>query len=458
MHTILAVDDSASMRQMVTFTLNGKTVVANPDQTILHAAQSQGIDIPRLCYMEGMRADGNCRTCMVEVKGEQGFNVFAVEVARVECDRHRAVLSLNARLGKREILAGPIPAFRLNESKEPDVTYRVIGLDPAPYRPLFGLADDELAKLGVVRMTVTDPTFPCRVSLTERDIGEIGVRHAEVDPHLDRGRVQARFPNLVAACAGFGIDMDIEVREPIDDLTVGLLVRSPKGVDLFGIDTVRRSVFAYSNPSFSDYYFGRRSPALAFPVLQSPIRPAPGKQATALERVVQDREHVPFAIFYRLLDDSGVGNDFPITSMKQLSQVMHGRQPDGRPWIDPTSGDTVRIPLAGDPILRRGWVDEERRGGGAGFLFACGPFPFAPGDTQEIVLGVGLILYPHLAPKPELSVVAATVMGLLFLGEGIAALSATRKGSTLALFISLCVFSYLLGIVGHPLVLSRIAQ
>jgi hypothetical protein len=60
----------------------------------------------------------------------------------------------------------------LNESKEPDVTYRVIGLDPAPYRPLFGLADDELAKLGVVRMTVTDPTFPCRVSLTDRDIGE----------------------------------------------------------------------------------------------------------------------------------------------------------------------------------------------------------------------------------------------------------------------------------------------
>ena len=56
---------------MVTFTLNGKTVVANPEQTILQAAQAQGIDIPRLCYMEGMRADGNCRTCMVEIKGER---------------------------------------------------------------------------------------------------------------------------------------------------------------------------------------------------------------------------------------------------------------------------------------------------------------------------------------------------------------------------------------------------
>ena len=52
------------------------------------------------------------------------------------------------------------------------MTYRITGLDPAPYKPLFGLSGDELAKLGIVRMTVTDPTFPCRVSLTDRAIGE----------------------------------------------------------------------------------------------------------------------------------------------------------------------------------------------------------------------------------------------------------------------------------------------
>lgn len=52
------------------------------------------------------------------------------------------------------------------------MTYRITGLDPAPYKPLFGLSDDELAKRGVVRMIVTDPTFPCRVSLTDRAVGE----------------------------------------------------------------------------------------------------------------------------------------------------------------------------------------------------------------------------------------------------------------------------------------------
>ena len=53
------------------------------------------------------------------------------------------------------------------------MTYRITGLDPAPNRSLFGLPDAELARRGIVRMTVTKkPSFPCRVSLTDRDIGE----------------------------------------------------------------------------------------------------------------------------------------------------------------------------------------------------------------------------------------------------------------------------------------------
>jgi len=52
------------------------------------------------------------------------------------------------------------------------MTYRITGLDPAPYKPLFGLSDEDLAEQGVVRMIVDDPTYPCRVSLTDRALGE----------------------------------------------------------------------------------------------------------------------------------------------------------------------------------------------------------------------------------------------------------------------------------------------
>jgi hypothetical protein len=52
------------------------------------------------------------------------------------------------------------------------MSYVVRGLDPTPFRPLFGLSNEELEKRGVVRMTVDSPTFPCRVSLTDRAPGE----------------------------------------------------------------------------------------------------------------------------------------------------------------------------------------------------------------------------------------------------------------------------------------------
>ncbi len=55
----------------VRFTLDGREVDALPGETILQAALRHGVRIPHLCYTEGMRADGNCRACMVEIEGER---------------------------------------------------------------------------------------------------------------------------------------------------------------------------------------------------------------------------------------------------------------------------------------------------------------------------------------------------------------------------------------------------
>ena len=55
----------------VEFKLNDQTVVGFEGESILNAAKRHGIEIPHLCYKEGMRADGNCRACVVEIKGER---------------------------------------------------------------------------------------------------------------------------------------------------------------------------------------------------------------------------------------------------------------------------------------------------------------------------------------------------------------------------------------------------
>ena len=55
----------------VGFTLDGRSIVADPGETILAAASRHGIEIPHLCHKEGLRPDGNCRACMVEIAGER---------------------------------------------------------------------------------------------------------------------------------------------------------------------------------------------------------------------------------------------------------------------------------------------------------------------------------------------------------------------------------------------------
>ena len=57
--------------QTVEFRLDGNTIHAFEGETILKAAKRHGIDIPHLCYKDGYRPDGNCRACVVEVKGER---------------------------------------------------------------------------------------------------------------------------------------------------------------------------------------------------------------------------------------------------------------------------------------------------------------------------------------------------------------------------------------------------
>ncbi|MBE7522962.1 MAG: formate dehydrogenase subunit alpha [Burkholderiales bacterium] len=58
-------------QETVTFRLNGAEVGAAPGETILEVADRLGVEIPRLCYKKGLRPDGNCRSCMVEIKGER---------------------------------------------------------------------------------------------------------------------------------------------------------------------------------------------------------------------------------------------------------------------------------------------------------------------------------------------------------------------------------------------------
>ena len=52
------------------------------------------------------------------------------------------------------------------------MAYRIQGLSPQPFRPLFGLSDDELATRGALRVTADKAFgFPCRITLEDAEPG-----------------------------------------------------------------------------------------------------------------------------------------------------------------------------------------------------------------------------------------------------------------------------------------------
>ncbi len=81
---------------MPTLTINGRSITADSDQTILDAARAAGIaDIPTLCWYPKLTIVGNCRICLVSVEGQSKLlPACATKVADgmvVQSESHAAV-------------------------------------------------------------------------------------------------------------------------------------------------------------------------------------------------------------------------------------------------------------------------------------------------------------------------------------------------------------------------------
>jgi len=54
---------------MTKLIIDGKEIDVPPEYTLLQACEAAGAEIPRFCYHERLSIAGNCRMCLVEVKG-----------------------------------------------------------------------------------------------------------------------------------------------------------------------------------------------------------------------------------------------------------------------------------------------------------------------------------------------------------------------------------------------------
>jgi formate dehydrogenase major subunit len=101
------------MAEKITFNLDGKSVTANPGETIWEVAKREGTTIPHLCHSgeKGYRSDGNCRACMVEIDGERTLAASCIRTPSpdmvVKSESHRAT---SARKMVMELLVADQPA------------------------------------------------------------------------------------------------------------------------------------------------------------------------------------------------------------------------------------------------------------------------------------------------------------------------------------------------------------
>ncbi len=130
----------AHLPKTIHFSLNGESVEAFEGETIIQAAQRHGVEIPHLCYTEGLRPDGNCRACMVEIKGERVLAPSCCRAPRPEMEvtsnSPRAQASQKMVL---ELLLSDMPSAQGKADYKPDneLTYwaKKMGVENPRFAP-----------------------------------------------------------------------------------------------------------------------------------------------------------------------------------------------------------------------------------------------------------------------------------------------------------------------------------
>ena len=135
--------------------------------------------------------------------------------------------------------------------------------------------------------------------------------------------------------------------------------------DLAGCDPAAGLGFAYNGSNY-DANYGLHPPCVGYDLLRGPR----GDDGTNLG----------------MTSFRAYGNGADPINASMSYYYLRGLSGNGSRLIDPTTGNPTAFEVSGDPVSGSGWLDRnpsDRR-----FIVGTGPFTMAPGDTQEIALGI----------------------------------------------------------------------
>ncbi len=204
------------------------------------------------------------------------------------------------------------------------------------------------------------------------------------------------------------------------------------GDDFCGCDTVLSMGYAYNgNDVDSDYAaFGLAPAAFGYDFFQGPIVPSAGDIAIFDLKEKADYKNLPMSTFGWFaagspISDPTLGDP---EGTRQWYNMLRGFKPfddlaNPSPWTEGniTGAPTTKFPLAGDPVAGTGFIDGQDGyfdPGDRRIALTAGPFNFADGDTQEVVVailgGLGDSRLSSITDMKETDVVAQKVYNDLF--------------------------------------------
>lgn len=172
------------------------------------------------------------------------------------------------------------------------------------------------------------------------------------------------------------------------------------GNDLCGCDPGLNLGFAYNGyPSDNQFTkFSLPPPAIGYDILQGPIVPSPGDTAAYDMGVRPGFKNLTMTSFVYFGSGEAIG-DPPLGYEGTLRwwKMLRGYRPTPSTSPDvlfpaPPGTTPTFFPLSGDPLSGQGFVDGlgtdySLPPGDRRIVMNTGPFRFAPGDTQEVVIG-----------------------------------------------------------------------
>ena len=170
--------------------------------------------------------------------------------------------------------------------------------------------------------------------------------------------------------------------------------------DYVGCDTLLNLGFVFNGDNQdgngAGITYGFNPPAVGHMFIQGPIVPgAPTDQAKFNNQWLSGYKNLPISAFVRIISPNTAFKD-PSRSYQgthEFFNYIRGYVWNGRPFIDPHTGEEVKFTVPGDPVTREGWYEGDGFPGGEDpddrrYIMSSGPFRMTPFDTQEVVIAI----------------------------------------------------------------------